>query len=85
MKNLMNSLANMANALSRAEMKNIIAGSGSLTCGATGLCRIVCRNCSNPTCEGWGNDCSAAVYQCCGSNPGGASCTGPSNVCGGTC
>lgn len=50
------SLANVQGKLSRAEMKNIMAGSGS-NCSVSGCCSIT--NC-NGTCTASGNTCTCS-------------------------
>lgn len=59
-----------SSALSRTEMKQIMAGSGN--------CYITCDNCQNGTCQGWASDCSS-VYTMCG--PGYYGGGGPSATC----
>jgi len=55
-------------ALSRNEMKKIMAGSGS--------CYLTCSNCQNDTCHGYVNSCSISnIWPICGSHDTGWTCT----------
>jgi len=63
---------NIEGALSRNEMKSIMAGSGD----GKANCYLTCNNCSNSTCQGEVLGCSQSnIWQMCGSGDTGWTCT----------
>jgi hypothetical protein len=61
---------NISTVLSRAEMKEIMAGS------SFGSYYLTCNNCQNDTCRGYVDDCSIqSIWPMCGSHDTGWTCT----------